>query len=32
MMQAIQNQQGKGKEVFTQIDLHRTFSLQFLQS
>ncbi len=31
MMQATQNQQGKGKEVLTQISLHHTFGLQFLQ-
>ncbi len=30
-MQAIQNQQRKGKEVFTQIGLHHTFGLRFLQ-
>ncbi len=31
MMQAIQNQQRKGKEVLRQICLHHTFGLQFLQ-
>ncbi len=31
MMQAIQNQQRKGKKMFTQIGLHQTFGLQFLQ-
>jgi len=30
-MQAIQNQQIKGKEMLTQIGLHHTFGFQFLQ-